>query len=411
MQENCIILASEMCIYCGGSLKGVGKGEHVIPKALGGLPTLGSVCSNCNNAFSLVDDELVSRSPVAFLAREVLGKIAVNVWDYNPYFNFALEARLLPGYQAPCLWPQVLLLEGKQPIFQADYDEMIGVGAEEYLMKFHYYMIRARNELREGKKRPRWIWHRVHQAPRRGHLPPRVFTKHTFDKLSDKTTFECSYLSEVEQGWILWKLDNWIVRRGGSRMGQSLGVIDPESETSFRPRYILRALVKVGINLLVWLGEKGYCREKLVNKYTFPEAVAFALDDLYWDGHRSPESRCGFVRNDDIQDLKEEEHVHKFRLSFRGHSKSIRGWWTLDCAFFGGRVGATVSFPGMNAEAWNTAVITAPTESHDWEVQTSAVAVVRHMSIQWEGASEVVPTLPICNEESKVRYERRKKKR
>ena len=50
------------CVYCGGEVRGVSKGEHVIPKALGAALTMNTVCKDCNNAFSDIDKELCSRS-------------------------------------------------------------------------------------------------------------------------------------------------------------------------------------------------------------------------------------------------------------------------------------------------------------------------------------------------------------
>ena len=64
--------------------------------------------------------------------------------------------------------------------------------------------------------------------------------------------------------------------------------------------------MKTGINLLAWLNDSGVCKKTIVNKDSFPKAIAFARDDYSWDVRIPPEeSGFGFVRNEDIQHLIE----------------------------------------------------------------------------------------------------------
>jgi len=416
MDQFPIILPESTCIYCGHQIKKTrkGKGEHVVHDALGCQETLSNVCGDCNNAFSRIDDELVSRSPLAFIASETLGNKAIDVWDYDQCLDIVLEARIMPGYKSPALWPQVTLFDWKPLMFRADYEELIRVGPENYLKRFHHYLIRARNSLREKRTR-RWWWRPVELLPRRGQLPPRIHAKHTFEQLNDKTTFICTYPRNFDTGWILWKLDNWHIGNGRSRTEQSWGVHDPECQASFLPRYIVRALVKTGINLLAWLRREGYFRNTIITKDTFPEAVKFARYDQYWR-HAPPEMSSGFVKPKDIDDLSGDATSHRFRLSFISSTQGMSGWWKLDCAFFGGQIGATASFPGLNAEAWNTAIITAPImhkktqDKKPWEVQILSVSVVRQMKTYWSNFMEVTPAVPIQNEDALLTLEHRKEK-
>ena len=410
-----IVLPSQICIYCGELLKGVGKGEHVVQEALGCKVTLKQVCVQCNGRFSQIDKELVSKSPLVLVARDVLkGKAqdtwgvlkgkAQDTWDYDPDTNHVLEARVLPGYLEPGLWPQVILSEGKAPMFRADADEMLRIGPEKYFREFYRLLMDARNDLRSRKKRPRWIWVIERQAPRRGIFPPRVFTRNTFKELDDKTHFECKYPPGVDQARILAQLDEWRPLRGRLKFGQSWGVKDPEAKLSFRPSYVLRALVKIGINLLAWC-----CEKTVVNKDSFPDAVDFVLNDRCWpEAGRSFERSFGFVVNEDIADLKSPDDVHKFRLTHAVHWG--RDCWRLDCAFFGGRVGAVVAFPGPNYETWRTAIIAAPVGAATWSVERFETIVIRRMRIELGDLSKIIPSIPIANPEWGFRLERRKEK-
>ena len=62
MGEPRIIDPSKMCIYCGGPVKGVRKGEHIVSRALGGTLGLRCVCTGCNTGvLSVLDTELAAR--------------------------------------------------------------------------------------------------------------------------------------------------------------------------------------------------------------------------------------------------------------------------------------------------------------------------------------------------------------
>jgi len=392
MGESRIIQPSKTCIYCGEPLQGVRKGEHIVQKALGCTRTLRRVCGDCNNKFSKIDKELVSNSYLKFVASDELDRTEHEVWDYNQELDVALEAHMLPEYRAPVLWPQVIL-DRRKCFFQADLDEMKSAGPERYFKKFYHFMMIAREDLRADKKRPRWRWERVLQPPRRGRFPPRIYTPHTFCKFSGKVHFNCRYAKDTDKDRLLWQLDKWNPLAGRLELHESLGVIDPESQRSFYPRHVLRALVKIGINLLA-----KFCIKTVVTKDTFGDAIGCVLYD-----HDGPtEQHSGFVLNEDIEFLECPKDAHKFCLVHDGH-------WTLHCAFFGGRIGATVAFPGPNDESWKTATITAPLKPNKWTVEKSSIIHVRKMRVEWADVNKIVPSLPFQNVECKVRFEPRKR--
>jgi hypothetical protein len=379
-----------ICIYCGGPVGRVKKGEHVIPDALGGSVKLKTVCNRCNNAMSDIDKELVWESPIRLVSWEVLGNHSNDILEFNARRNLALEARVLPGYVSPVLWPQVVF-EPKAPGFFADLNEMKAVGPERYCRVFYAYLMQARRTLQDGSKRPQWLWHRRHKSPRRGLYPPRVFTRHTWDEFNDGMHFECWYVGSLDKNELLYKLDNWRPFEEKTYIQENWGVIDPESFLSYRPRLILRALVKIGINLLAHL-----CQKTIIGKATFPKATSYAR----YDNVNGPdEGAYGFVINDEIQTLGCPAKAHKFRLTYDS------SWWHMACSFFGGRIGAVVAFPGRNDEAWRRADIVVPLNSGDWTVTTSPIIVPTRFHAEWADTSRIIPSVPLVNLTVEVMHE------
>src|SRR5687768_12587479 len=96
------------CIYCGGPLGKVGKGEHIIADIIGGVRTIKEVCRQCNNGvLSDLDRELCSASPLCIIAAEVLGNGIGQAWDVDhDEGNMLLEAMPNWGTQSMTLWPQ-----------------------------------------------------------------------------------------------------------------------------------------------------------------------------------------------------------------------------------------------------------------------------------------------------------------
>jgi len=379
------------CIYCGEKVTGVGKGEHVIPKALGCVPTLKNVCTSCNNSMSDIDKELTWESPVRMVAWDVLQSGVHDTLDYDASTDLALQARILPGYASPALWPQVVLEPNGKIFLRADAQEMRAVGPEQYLRRFHGHLMRARNTLRDGSRRPRWIWKRMVRPPKKGRFPPRVFTRHTYAEFSDRMHFECRYLDSLDRNRLLSFLDRWRPLDGKIVYGETVGVADPEDFLSYRPRFVLRALVKIGVNLLAYV-----CERTVVGKEAFPEATACAR----YDQGGPTVNQAGFVANESIHGLDCPPNAHRFALTY-----DQRSWFVL-CAFFGGRIGAFVRFPGPNRELGRRVDIVAPLHSPDWEITTGKLFLPVRVCIEWADLSRIVPSLRIRNPQAQIRFER-----
>ena len=232
---------------------------------------------------------------------------------------------------------------------------------------------------------------------RRGRFPPRVCTPHVFHELGNKSHFLCKYEPPVDKDRILWALDKWRPLEGGLAFFESLGIKDPESQWSFRPFYVLRAVVKIGVNLLAEI-----CDNTQADRATFAGAVAFVLGE----SEKGPSlDDSGFALNDDAQSMGRPKGAHKFMLTC-APAAELSYNWGLDCAFFGGRVGATVAFPGIYRESWMRAEVTVPLQSNDWTVVKSEILLPRRMRVEWGNLTRVIPSVPITNLKSSLRIER-----
>ena len=342
---------------------------------------------------SELDKSLVSCSPLRIVAREVLGITNEPIWDYNTEWDVALEACVLPGYMSPRIWPQ-LMLWGDNVTFHADLKELHQVGSDKYYRKFLANAKRARNSLRNDHRRPKWIWERVRKRPRRGRYPPRIFTPHRYKDIHDSISFICRYHGEENQEQILWLFDHRVSLKGRFQLCECVGVRDPETQFPLAIRKILRAFVKIGINLLAFV-----CDHTEVNKDTFKDAVDFVLHDR---GQGPSPEDSGFVVNADIQALGRPQKAHRFRLTYDGN-------WILDCAFFEGRIGATVAFPGPNHESWRRVDIEAPLHSHDWSIEKSAILLPRNLHVEWYDLARIIPSVQIKTVDASLRVERARK--
>ncbi len=384
---------NNQCIYCGQDVRGVRKGEHVVPQALGTTVTIRRVCNECNNnELSRLDKELVSASPLHIAAREELDIVGDNVWDYNTQLDLAIEGRLVENSSAVVQWPQVILDEG-QTVFCYDIEEVEKVGQQVCYEAFRKQLITAVQTVRRNDRRPRLRWHSIPNLPKRGRFPPRVFTRHNCDDLHEGISFECRYHGTIDRNDVLSRLEKWQIDLNSTKEMTMEGVIDPEAATSYRPRWILRALVKIGINLLAYVMENDFQRE------AFSDAIQFVIRDI---GEGPSSNECGFLTKDITESLTCPHNSHKFILQYDGN-------WALDCSFFGGIVGATVLFPGQNWENVRRIEIVAPLGSSDWEVGKSQILIPRQPRVTDRLDDMLKSTTTIRNVQARKRVVTRKK--
>ena len=382
--------AKKQCIYCGQEIRGVRKGEHVVPQALGMIVTIPRVCKKCNNnELSQLDNELVTASPLHIAARKELDKNGENVWDYNAQLNLAIEGRLVDDLSAVVQWPQIVL-EEDQLIFCYDIQEMDKVGLQVCQKAFHSQLLKAVQTVRREDKKPKLRWRSLPNPPRRGRFPPRVFTRHSCDDLVEDISFECRYHGNIDKNDILSRLEKWHLDNDNMKESRTDGVIDPESATSYRPRWIFRALVKIGINLLAYVMEDKFLPDRFV------DAIRFVRNDI---GDGPSGNDCGFLEHDVTDTLRCPQNAHKFILQ---HDRI----WALDCSFFGGIVGATVLFPGPNWNKIRRIEIVAPIGSREWEVHKSQVLIARNIRIT-DRVDIMMPSVAIRNAQMQTRVVRK----
>ncbi|MHC4661222.1 MAG: HNH endonuclease [Planctomycetota bacterium] len=102
-----IIIPSKTCIYCGSEIRKIRKGEHVVPEALGGRNTIRRVCNDCNNGeLSILDNVLMSQSPLHMPMIMEMTKKPAEIWDCNNEYNIVTESRLSSDRSYTILWPQ-----------------------------------------------------------------------------------------------------------------------------------------------------------------------------------------------------------------------------------------------------------------------------------------------------------------
>lgn len=381
------------CIYCGGSTSGVRGGEHVIPKALGGTCRLRCVCSQCNGEFSDLDKELCSRSPLSVVVQQELGTESTATWDYNSTYDIALEARIQPGFVSPVLWPQLILL-GDKILFQFDQEEAERVGLQDYARAFRNLVQQSTEKWLSDKQGV--IWERIRRMPNRGRFPPRFFSRHAYADWKRGMTFICRYSDPIEQPRIVQQVRGREPMISRTTKDISLGVADPESLLWYQPQLVLRAMVKVGLNLLAWA-----VSPSKVNRTSFPVAMQYARWGTGW----GPDcQRNGFVTNPTLSHSNCPTDAHKFELSYFGG-------WRLLAVFFGGRIGFLVGFPGPQVEADVRYEIVTPIKSGQWQVEKSELLLPqRNIPTLWDDLSAMIPSMPIRHRGARVRAERRRRK-
>jgi hypothetical protein len=68
-------------------------------------------------------------------------------------------------------------------------------------------------------------------------------------------------------------------------------------------------------------------------------------------------------------------------------------------SFFGGRIGASVDFPGPNREAWNMADIVMPLRSGEYSFTTSKLLQPLPVRIETSDLRKIIPSIDPINVE------------
>ena len=392
----------QICIYCGNNVRKVrrGKGEHIIPKIIGGALAIKNVCQSCNNHFSDIDRELCCRSPLSIIASQELDAHIWQVWDVDHKSNnLLLEAR--PNWIAKSLvlYPQ-MLFEKHRSYIQGDLEEINTFGNEDYDRVLIKTVLEAFRRYKSGQRG--WL-HFEHielnkELSSNYRFPPRIFSRHSIREIANRliqrkqTSYVLRYVTDADRRIALNALDNWnpTIRRNTIETGR--GSYRPWMRCFYQMDKTLRALEKIAINILAHI-----CQNTPVNKTSFEHIIKVIMGQRLltlqmWQ-------RNGFVYPPDIDQIKCPNGGHSFRLL---HTS---GEWHVVSSFFGGRICSFTVFPGPNDEAWCTANIQAPIGKRNWTITTSTILQPLHFHCGWKDMSKIIPSVEMVNTRSESHAE------
>jgi hypothetical protein len=365
------------CIYCGG--KDLTR-EHFVPKSLGGTRSAKFACAKCNNGFlSQLDNELAGRSPLSLVAADELRQWFRNSWDVDyANGNLLLEGHADSRNRSLTLWPQIVF-DDDGPHTYGDNEEIERFGRERFLAVFFQHLLSAFQTLSE--KRPRFIAERVLVPAGPYRFPPRVFAARPIREFNNKMHFQCRYVRESDKRKACAFLADWHLPRRSS-VEVRPGSTCPPLRVTYDCLLVLRALIKLGLNLV-----RCACERTTVHRANFSDTIRLVTGESPIRRHVT--TKCGFVYAEDIGQLGCPPSSHKFRLL---HD---RGLWVVYCAFFSGRAGACVQFPGPSQEVWRTLDITAPIGCRDWSMRPSNILLPVRARIEWNDLRKIIPSVPV----------------
>lgn len=389
------------CIYCDAELRKIRKGEHIIPRSLGSTKTIRSVCNDCNNSFSILDEQLVKHSPVHWIDYRRRATKGGNWYDIDVHDdNLIFQAYPDKSQSTWTAWPQVIFCE-QGPQIRADLDEIEKIGAEEWQAIFFKHLCAALERHNNGDSSA------IHFAPNSrmssfGRYPPRVFAERRICEFGQGMRFLGKYLSPPEQAKLLaqitklspkTRLENQTTARGSSAPG---AIMHGDA------MLLYRALTKIGINALAYI-----CTQTDVDRFAFREAVQFVQDGrLRAEAAKRLLIRCGFVCPEQLRSLECPKGSHVLHLCHYAGSHL----WQMYFALFGGDVGGRIEFRGPNRERWASTTITAPIGGRWSQTYSNDIVAPDVRVVPWDDdmfLQKVVPSIPIVRESGSITVRRR----
>jgi hypothetical protein len=366
-----------LCLYCGEPTGRVGKGDHLIPAAIGGTLATKDVCNNCNNDLSDIDRELCSRSPLSLAACRVFDGHIAQAWDVDAAERNLLIDGRLDSEQGFRIFPQMVVMPTTEQ-YRADWPEIREFGFDKFEVLFKRRLRKAFCQFRSGSKKAI----RFSEVPynsdlltRYSHFP-RFLVRGTVAQACSTKTIELSYSSRAMKRMALARLDDGLNINHQSRTEVRTGSDLPAIRFFCDGGKVWRGLAKIAINLLHY-----YCRSTEVSSRTFSRVIQEIRGKRKFDPIRL--RRSGFVCHYDVASIAVDAS-HSVRLSWSD------GFWNATMAFFGGMIGAAVKFPGPNKETWRMLDITAPLRSSDWRVSPSSLVIPSRFSVEWGDLNKMI---------------------
>jgi hypothetical protein len=398
-------LTSPSCVYCGKPVRKTGRGEHIVPKVIGGALTIADVsdrvvCSTCNNGvLSNLDRELCSRSHLSIVASQEIDAHLWQAWEVDTTSgNVLLDARpVWDGVELRQLicFPQITFERGG-PELRGDLQEIQDFGRDNFEKVLFKSVRHAFERYRRGEKRVLHFEHIQSATTSQGYRhPPRIFARRSIKEIADNykaQRFVLRYCNSDDKRFALRCLSRFDDPPKVNRWREKTGTLLPAIGHFFDMGLTLRALLKIGINLLA-----AFCQKTPVDKRTFRKAISVICGAAEVQPALIDEN--GFVEASGITQIQAPGRSHSFRLVHHD------GHWLIYSSFFGGRIGSVVSIPGPNKEEWNTLEVVAPLNDKDWSVSRYKVLNPIKVRIEWSDIAKIAPTLKCQNAISRILVE------
>jgi hypothetical protein len=401
-------------MYCGTPTKKGNRGEHILQEALGGAKTLNdsdicnrAVCTSCNTGcLSQIDKELCSRSYLSIIASQKIDAHLWQTWDIDHAANNLLvEGRpLWPPDQtlgSIVCYPQVTFeADGRREV-RGDLLEVLRFGQEHFPKVLFKAVRECFGRFSAGRKGALHLERIRSSVIYEGcRFAPRVFTRHSIGEIAQNIhdqSFILRYVSDEDKRLALHGLSKLAEGRQSNGWSQTLGSHTPTICCFFDAGDALRALMKIGLNLIA-----AYCPNTPIDRGSFGKVIRVIRGHVPVS-HRMIQAN-GFVHAEDIRGISGAAHEHSFRLIHVDHV------WHVYSSFFGGSIGAYVRLPGPSYENWNCADIVAPIKSKSWTFTPSRILPIMRTHIEWRNTEQVTPTLKVQNSQCFLRTEIERRK-
>jgi hypothetical protein len=393
-----IVIPRPNCLYCGEPCLKIKRGEHIFPESIGGQKTLEkkNVCTDCNTTvLSSLDDDLAYHSYLSLLVSHELRNVYGKQWDMSPdgILTEAESLRDEKGYVQLFNWPQLVLLEKGFGVF-GDSLEATEFGVDQF----------RTTVLKKGKKcYERFTGKKLYAGdrglyfermadgilPRVGKYPPRVYAKTRIKDFTDETSMHVRYVKDEEKQQVLEALRVLDPSMKFTNEEHAPGSMEPHAFRSSHFLLNIRVFIKIGINLI-----SETCKNTVVDRSTFRPAIDAVLEEgVVTPTHLTENGFVAPAAFNVIHDV--EGNGHSARLVF---SRVLRRW-TAYLSFFGGKMAAQVSFPGISNENWLTADVGAPLVSKDprkaWKDREKLYAdyLPLNGAVIWDNPSRLCPCI------------------
>ena len=395
-----------LCIYCDEPTRKGGKGEHIIPEAIGGGRTLnhGSgrvVCITCNNEdLGNIDKEFSSKSYLSIVSSQEINSFLSMSWNIDHSADdLLIEAKpvWIDGLLADMICYPQITFEKTGVHIRGDAKEMQAFGNDGYYRVLTLAAKAALHRHKKGNTKKRAIhFEKIESFMEEGNvrLAPRLFTREPIADVAENinnTSFILRYVKEHDRNFAMKNLDGLNQDQQFPSRKFRPGSLLPRVSCSFNVDMTIRGLMKMGVNLIA-----AYCPNTPVNPKNFEAPIDLILGKC--QSTMLLIKSNGFVAAEGVQSITPNK-AHSFRLV------NLDGVWHVWSSFFGGRMGAYVCFPGPNKESWNSLDVVAPLKTKDWQTKTSTLFLGLTAKVEWNDTGNLCPSMKIQGTKSAFRAE------